>query len=124
MSKRLYQCKHCGNILATFIDGNVIPQCCNEKMHEMVPFEVDGAKEKHIPVVEIKGNEVHVKIGEVEHPMTNEHYIQFVTIVTDKGIQMKKLRPNEKAEVIFPILEGEQIKATFAYCNLHGLWKK
>lgn len=124
MLNKIYRCNHCGKILATIIDSSVTPVCCDEKMHELVPFEVDGAKEKHIPVLEVKGNKVFVKIGEVEHPMTEDHYIRFIILVTNKGSQVKKLEPDDKPEVIFPILEDEKVKEVYAYCNLHGLWKK
>ena len=76
-----------------------------------------------IEKVEDKGVPV-VCCGEVEHPMTAEHWIEWVSLKTDKGIQRKYLKPGEKPSVDFKILEGEEVEEVYAYCNLHGLWKK
>ena len=84
----------------------------------------DAAFEKHIPVYTVEGDTVHVFIGEVEHPMTAEHWIEWVSLKTDKGIQRKCLKPGEKPSVDFKILEDEEVEEVSAYCNLHGLWKK
>ena len=69
-------------------------------------------------------DEIVVSVGEVEHPMTAEHWIEWVSLKTDKGIQRKYLKPGEKPSVDFKILEGEEVEEVYAYCNLHGLWKK
>ena len=75
-------------------------------------------------VIEKVEDEIVVSVGEVEHPMTAEHWIEWVSLKTDKGIQRKYLKPGEKPSVDFKILEGEEVEEVYAYCNLHGLWKK
>ena len=45
-------------------------------------------------------------------------------MLKDKGIQRKALSPEDKPEAVFAILEDETVEAVYAYCNLHGLWKK
>ena len=32
--------------------------------------------------------------------------------------------PEEAPEAVFTLAEGQTAKAVYAYCNLHGLWKK
>lgn len=120
---KFYVCAHCGNII-TFAHNSGVPvMCCGEKMQEIVPGSVDAAVEKHLPVVEAKGSVVSVKVGSVEHPMTAEHYIEFIVIETSQGSQYKALQPGEKPEAVFALAEGEKMVAAYAYCNLHGLWK-
>ena len=97
--------------------------CCGQKMTELVPGTVDAAQEKHVPVVEVKGNVVHVKVGAVAHPMLEEHSIQWIALETSQGSQIKYLKPGEQPEAVFALAEGEQVVAAYEYCNLHGLWK-
>jgi len=105
-------------------DKGVPVVCCGEVMKELQAGIEDAAFEKHIPVYTVEGDTVHVFVGEVEHPMTAEHWIEWVSLKTDKGIQRKYLKPGEKPSVDFKILEGEEVEEVYAYCNLHGLWKK
>ncbi|MBQ7640887.1 MAG: hypothetical protein IJS83_00310 [Acholeplasmatales bacterium] len=82
---------------------------------------VDAAVEKHVPVVKIDGDLVTVTVGEVIHPMVDNHYIEFIEIETKKGIQRKNLKPNEEPVAVFKLYDDEFVKA-YAYCNLHGMW--
>lgn len=118
---KFYKCKKCNKtITAMDTDSNTL-NCCSEQMEELIPGSVEAAKEKHIPVVS-KENGYFVTVGEIEHPMTTEHYIEWIAFELDDGsVKKMNLKPNEK-----PIahLETEQkVKAVYAYCNLHGLWK-
>ena len=119
---RFFICEHCGNIIGLIKDAGVPMQCCGQKMTELIPGTVDAAVEKHLPVVEVNSNLVKVNIGEVTHPMTDEHFIQWVYLQTDKGGQRKNLLPTDAPEVTFA-LSDEKPLAVYAYCNLHGLWK-
>ena len=123
MNQKFLKCEHCGNIVAAVKDTGVPVMCCGEKMKEIIPGTVDASKEKHVPVYTVEGNKVIVKVGEVEHPMQEEHYIEWISIQTKSGNQRKCLNPNDKPEVCFLICEGDEIEAVYAYCNLHGLWK-
>ena len=97
--------------------------CCGKPMKEIIPGTTDASVEKHVPVVEINGGCVKVKIGAVAHPMLPEHYIEWVSLQTKYGNQRKALQPGEAPEVCFKICEGDEVEAVYAYCNLHGLWK-
>lgn len=123
MDMKFYICEHCGNIIAKVKDAGVPVVCCGEKMKELVPNTEDAAQEKHVPVCEVKGNTVEVTVGSVEHPMLEEHYIEWIALQTDKGNQRKALKPGEAPKVDFALLDGEKVVAVYAYCNLHGLWK-
>jgi len=82
----------------------------------------DGATEKHVPVIEKDGDKITVKVGSAIHPMEEDHYIQWITLETDKGIQRKNLNPGQKPEASFT-LSDEKLLAAYEYCNKHGLWK-
>ena len=88
---------------------------------ELTANTVDAAFEKHVPVIEQNGDAVTVKVGSVEHPSMLEHYIEWIVLVTESGIQMKWLKPGDKPEAIFKITDKPV--AAYEFCNLHGLWK-
>lgn len=123
MEAKFYKCEHCGNII-TFVKSSGVPvMCCGQKMVEIIPDTVDAAKEKHIPVFNVIGNKVVVSVGAVEHPMTEQHYIEWVLIQTRKGKQRVVFTPNDKPQACFALCEDDELVAVYAYCNLHGLWK-
>lgn len=120
---KFFRCNHCGNIIEMIHDAGVPVVCCGEKMHELVPNTSDGAGEKHVPVVNVNGNSVVVRVGEVDHPMLPEHFIQWVYVQTNLGGMKKYLNPSEAPSAAFELAEGESVVAVYEYCNLHGLWK-
>ena len=120
---RFFVCEHCGNIVEMVKDKGVPVMCCGQKMTELIPGTSDGAAEKHVPVVKVDGNRVSVIVGEVEHPMVDAHYIEWIAIETSKGVQRKKLKPEQSPKAEFMLTDGESVEAVYAYCNLHGLWK-
>ncbi len=88
---------------------------------ELIANTVDAAQEKHVPVITINGDEVRVAVGSVEHPSLPAHYIEWIVLLTETGMQMKWLKPGDKPEAVFKITDKPI--AAFEYCNLHGLWK-
>jgi superoxide reductase len=92
-------------------------------MQELVPGTTDAAVEKHVPVYEVKDNTVCVTVGSVEHPMLEEHFIEWIALKTKSGNQRKALKPGEAPKACFAICEGDEVEAVLAYCNLHGLWQ-
>jgi len=50
--------------------------------------------------------------------------IEWVLVQTDKGFQKKDLKAGDAPEVCFALCDDEKVEAVYAYCNLHGLWKK
>ncbi|MBR5901304.1 desulfoferrodoxin [bacterium] len=121
---KFYICKHCGNIIAFAKASGVPVVCCGEKMEELVPNTTDAAVEKHVPVVSVEDGKVVVTVGSVAHPMTEAHYIEWIAVQTKNGNQRKALTPSDEPKAEFPLLPGDEVIQTLAYCNLHGLWKK
>ena len=121
---KFYRCEHCGNIV-TFVESAGVPvMCCGQKMTELVPGTVDASVEKHVPVVTVEGNLVKVAVGSVAHPMVEEHFIQWVAVETERDALIHWFHPGEAPEAVFALAPGQQVKAVYEYCNLHGLWKK
>ncbi|NMP37217.1 MAG: desulfoferrodoxin [Clostridiales bacterium] len=120
---KFYKCAHCGKIIAVVKETGVPVMCCGQKMAEIVPDSTDAATEKHVPVYTVNGSTVKVSVGSVAHPMTEEHYIEWVALKTSQGNQRKMLKPGEKPEVCFALCEDDTVETVYAYCNLHGLWK-
>ena len=123
MEMKFYRCKHCGQIVAVVKATGVPIICCGSPMEEIVPGTTDAAVEKHVPVYEAANGKVTVTVGSVEHPMTEEHYIEWIALKTKSGNQRKALKPGDAPKAEFAIVDGDEVEAVFAYCNLHSLWK-
>ncbi|MDR1272813.1 MAG: desulfoferrodoxin [Clostridiales Family XIII bacterium] len=122
---KFYKCVHCANLVTTILDGGVTPSCCGEPMTLLASGSTDGALEKHVPVIEKDGKSVTVKVGSVPHPMTEEHYIQFIALENGAGdvIRIVKLTPADEPEAKFNVCDPSAPVTAYEYCNLHGLWQ-
>lgn len=120
---KIYKCSVCGRILISVDGVTQKPYCCNKEMEELTPRNDDTLKDKHIPVVMYDKNKIIVKIGDKPHPFTDEHYIEWIILSTDKGLQIRYLKPFENPQVTFNIGEDEEIENVYSYCNIHALWR-
>lgn len=122
MTKKLeiYKCQKCGNIVEVMhgAGGNLI--CCNENMVLFAANTVEAATEKHIPVISKTDSGFVVQVGAVAHPMTAEHYIEWIELIDGGTVHCVFLKPGDKPEAVFPV--KAENPAARAYCNLHGLW--
>ena len=121
---KFYICKGCGKIIGMIRPSKCPTKCCGEAMEEMIPNTTDAALEKHVPVVAVDGRDVTVTVGSAEHPMLEEHFIEWISLQTKQGNQRKILKPGDKPEACFCICEGDEVEAVYEHCNLHGPWKK
>ena len=120
---KFYICEHCKNIITKVEDKGVPVMCCGQKMTELIPGTTDAATEKHVPVWEQEGSVIHVKVGDVAHPMLPAHYISWIALETKKGCQIQYLQPETPPAADFVLSEGDEVVNVYAYCNLHSLWK-
>lgn len=125
MKMKFYYCKHCGKILVIENEVDTPTICCGDTMSEMFPktSENEDFSEKHIPQLKLSGSKVTVSVGSTLHPATKEHHIEWIILVTNKGIQQKCLGSEEKPVVDFFLAPEEKVLSAYAYCNLHKLWK-
>lgn len=122
MKLRFKQCEICGNVVCEVKNGGVPVMCCGRPMRDMVPDTVDASLEKHVPEVTVKDGVVHVQVGSVLHPSTDEHYIGWIILTTDVGVTAEILGPGDEPKACFRLREGERPDTVYAYCSLHGLW--
>lgn len=119
---QVYKCEICGNIAEMLHGGKGQMVCCGKPMKLLEENTVDASREKHVPVVEKTASGVKVKVGSVEHPMEEKHYIQWIEIIVGDKICRRWLKPGDAPEADFAVDAGEEVAAR-EYCNLHGLWK-
>lgn len=120
--RQIYKCPVCGNIIEVVHEAGGTLVCCGKPMVLLSENTVDAAVEKHIPVIEKVEGGVLVKIGEVEHPMLEKHYIEWIEIHTEDKVYRKYLKPGDKPQAEFKV--DEEVLYAREYCNVHGLWKK
>ena len=118
----VYKCDTCGLILEVLhADGRGALECCGNPMKLMTEGTTDAFKEKHVPVIEKTANGYLVKVGSVEHPMEEKHWVQWIELVADGISYTHFLKPGEQPQAEFCV----KAKNVYAreYCNLHGHWK-
>ena len=119
--REIYRCPVCGNMVEVLNPGAGELVCCGKPMILLQENTTDAAQEKHVPVVEKTADGYRVKVGSVEHPMLNEHFIQWIELLTPKSVLKRELKPGCKPEATF--ITNEECLCVRAYCNLHGMWK-
>ena len=117
----IYKCEKCAVLVEVMSSGQGTMSCCEQPMKLMKEGTTDGAKEKHVPVVEKTANGYKVKVGSVAHPMEEAHWIQWIELVADGVSYTRFLKPGDAPEAEFCV-SGSNVYAR-EYCNLHGHWK-
>lgn len=118
---KVYHSKSCGSLVLKLVDAGCDLICGDEKMDLLEAGTTDAAREKHVPAVTREGNKVSVVVGSVEHPMLENHYIQFIALEQGDKVQVVSLKPGEKPAAEFVVEDGPV--TVYEFCNLHGLWK-
>lgn len=107
-----YTCPICGNVIHAA--GEAVICCCGLSLPPLEPEEADA---EHLMTVNMLEDELYVTL---EHPMTKEHYIAFMAAVSDQGVQLVRLYPQQGAEAYF---RRSRVRELYAYCNRHGLFR-
>lgn len=119
--KEVYECKVCGHIVEVLHEGAGTLVCCNEEMVLLEEKTEDSSTEKHVPFIEKIDGGFKVRVGEnATHPMTEEHYIEWIELIADGKVYRKHLKPGDEPEATF-MIEASTVNAR-EHCNLHGLW--
>ena len=115
-----YKCLTCGNIIY-LINGNENNlQCCGKSLTKLTANTNEAAIEKHIPQFIVENNKIIVTVGEILHPMEENHYIMWIAMASGNDIEIYNLKPTDEPKTIFEFKKDATI---YAYCNKHGLWK-
>jgi superoxide reductase len=113
------KCLKCGAIVKIIKDctcSNCGITCCDKPMKEMNANTSDGAVEKHKPTYLVDDSKLMVTVN---HVMEDDHYIEWIMLVTDDREDCRYLEPGKKASVIFDKVSSGKL---YSYCNKHGLW--
>jgi superoxide reductase len=116
----IYKCSVCGNIVEMVHPATGTLVCCGEHMQLLKEKTQDTGMEKHVPVTVDNDGKVKIKVGAVTHPMEEEHYIEWIEVVSLDRVRRKYLSPGMQPEMIF-CKPSSDVKIR-AYCNVHGLW--
>lgn len=119
---KFYICRHCGNIIVKIKDVQVPISCCGETMEELQIQNIEASALKHLPTLKKQDGNIIIQVGELEHPMEKEHYIEWIAVQLEHGFMIEYLTPTKKPSVSFQTTE--KVIAVYAYCTSHGLWKK
>ena len=118
---QIYKCSICGNITEVLHESKGTLSCCGKPMDFLEENTIDAAVEKHIPVIKKIDGGYKVIIGEVNHPMIEKHYIEWIELLIDNQVFRRYLKSGEAPEAIFHTNATDVIAR--GYCNLHGHWK-
>ena len=117
----IYKCEKCGMVVCVIGEGQGELVCCKQPMELLEEKTRDEGSEKHVPVIEKTESGIRVRVGSVEHPMEESHYIQWIEVMSNGRTCRKFLKPGDKPEAEF-CLDSDNVQAR-ELCNLHGLWK-
>jgi len=118
--KQVYKCNICGNIVEVLHAGGGELVCCGQPMELLEEKTKDEGEEKHLPIIEKTDKGIKVKIGSVLHPMEENHYIEWIEVISNGKVYRKFLKPGDDPIANFEV-SGDIIARE--YCNVHGLWK-
>ena len=91
----VYKCPETGSLVEVLVGG----ECEFGNLQPVKENTTDAATEKHVPVVEKIEGGYRVTVGEVEHPMTEAHSIQWIELITENNEVLRKyLTPTDKPE--------------------------
>jgi superoxide reductase len=120
--QQYYKCALCGNIVEVVHEGGGELVCCGQPMNMLKENSVDASNEKHVPVIEKTEKGILVKVGSIDHPMEEKHYIEWIEVTNGAWTQKKFLKPGEKPQAEFCVPFSDKLVAK-EFCNVHGLWK-
>ena len=108
---KFYICPTCGNVVTAMADTAV--SCCGKKLQAIEPKKAEGEEKLKVEVIE---NEYFIT---ADHPMTREHYITFVALLTGDTLVLRKQYPEWDLQTRIPTLAHGRL---LWYCSRHGLF--
>lgn len=94
------------------------------------PNNLNPLEEKHWPQIDLINPRIsqkfvfRVRVGKVDHVMTDEHLIMWIeAFYGHRPVGKVYLKPGDRPRAEFTVIgrAGERIKV-YEFCNLHGLW--
>lgn len=109
---RFYFCPHCGSFLHG--TGEAVVSCCGKKLSPL-----NSLPQNDTHCIEVNETESGYSVT-VKHEMLREHFIAFVSYVSNDTVMTVKLCPEQDSSVVFPKLHGGRF---YFYCTKHGLFE-
>lgn len=109
---RFFVCPHCGSFLHGTGENTVF--CCGKKLLPLKPLPLNDDHGIELRKAE---NELMIRI---KHEMTREHYIAFISYVSNDIIMTVKLSPEQDSAASLPEFHGGKF---YFYCTEHGLFE-
>lgn len=106
-----YVCPCCGNVLTAAAEAAI--SCCGKKLSALKAVKADDKEKLSVELIE---NELFVSS---EHPMTKDHYISFVAMMTGDTLLLRKQYPEWNLQTRLPNLRHGKL---VWYCTQHGLF--
>jgi len=119
----IYVCEVCGNIVQMLRVGGGELVCCGQPMNLLEEKTADKATEKHVPVIEKSDKGYTVTVGTTLHPMTEEHYIEWIELIADGKSYRQYLKPGDEPKAEFCLADEAAEVSAREHCNVHGLWR-
>ena len=119
--KQVYKCSKCGNIVEVLRGAAGVLFCCGQPMNLLPEKTADSATEKHVPLIEKTPDGYRITVGSTLHPMDEDHYIEWIELLTEEKSYIKFLKPGDKPVAEF-CTDADKVTAR-EHCNKHGFWK-
>lgn len=110
---KFYICPHCGSIMHGV--GKASIMCCGKLLKALQPKTANDCI--HKSEISESEDEYYIRIN---HEMTKEHFISFISYVTFDRVLTIKLYPEQDCAVRFPKMYGGRF---YYLCNKHGLFE-
>lgn len=120
--REIYRCSICNNVVEVLHEGAPDLTCCGQLMDKLEAKTEDQGQEKHVPVVEETDSGIIVKVGSVEHPMEENHYIKFIEVLTKDKVVKAELNAGDKPEAVFCVKKTDVVEIR-EFCTTHMLWR-
>lgn len=122
---KIFKCEDCGSIVEVLVNADVESEACDASINVLKPQTEGDKAPKHVPIITVDGSKVTITVGEVQHPMDDDHFIQFIELIVGDETYIKHFKPGDIPKVTFNVdvdllATNEPIAKEF--CNLHGLW--
>jgi len=117
----LYKCPVCDTVVEIVNELSLELVCCGPPMVRLEEQPASPDSEPHAPIVIRDGDRLCVRIGAKGHPMSVNHRICWIEVVTDGAVHRQILSPGQAPQADFAI--GDEDVTVRAYCNRHGLWR-
>lgn len=110
---KFYVCPVCGNVITAMADAAV--SCCGKKLKALEPQK---AEPEDRLTVSFSDNELFITS---DHPMTKEHYISFVALLTGDSLILRKQYPEWGLQVRIPSFKHGTL---IWHCTEHGQFRQ